>query len=176
MRSRIVKVIASAATATILCIEVPLVRGQESCLDYNITRGETLQDDCKAHCSPSQFEAFDFAGPNEDASNILDRTTVCRCTNGVNATFECSDVEPNVWDTETELKECGEYNITSGTTCKEFCSDIDPLAFQYDGSGDSVQCYCADPPVQICGSSGALSIFRFGLSVVSLIVVTARFS
>ena len=121
-------------------------------------------------------ETFDYAAPNEETSSILDRTTVCRCTNGVNTTFECFDVEPNVWDTDTELKECEEYNITSGTTCKEFCSDIDPIAFQYEGSGDSFKCYCADPPTQICGNSGALSSFRFGLSVVSLLVVTARLS
>ena len=169
-------VIASAAMMMFMCTQVPVVRGQESCLAYNITRGETLKADCEAHCSPNQAEPFDFAGPNKDSSSILDRTTVCRCTNGVNTTFECSDVEPNVWDTDVELKECEVYNITSGTTCKEFCSDIDPIAFQYEGSGDSFKCYCADPPTQICGNSGALSSFRFGLSVVSLLVVTARLS
>lgn len=171
VRVKVLTAIASTAMWMMICADVGVVDGQESCLDYNITRGETLIDDCEAHCSPSQSEAFDFAGPNKENSNILDRTTVCRCTNGVNVTFECSDVEPNVWNTSIELKECADYNITSGPSCKDFCSDIDPKAFQYEGSGDSLKCYCADPSVRICGSSDALSVFRFGLSVVSLIVV-----
>ncbi len=153
------------------------VCGQDSCADYNITQGATLVPVCEDFCSPDSFETFDFAAPNEDATNIIDRTTVCRCTSGANVTFECLDVEPSVWDTNVEAKDCEEYNITSGTSCKDFCSDIDPVAFMYDGSGDNINCYCASASIKICGKSAAPSLsvglpILFGSVLFSALMLT----
>ena len=134
-----------------------IVDGQDiSCLSLNITKGETLESDCANYCSPITHKAYDWAAPNEIDPNIIDRSTVCRCLNDDNATtFECLDVDPGVWDTSVGVKKCDEYNITSGPTCKEFCAEIDPLSFDYSGSGSNLQCFCGTPLFQICGTSGS---------------------
>ena len=138
------------------------VPDKESCLDYNITKGETLKANCEAHCSPLSMEAFDYAAQNEVTPSILDRNTVCRCLNATGGIeFECWNVEPDVWDTSVPPEEdCGEYNITSLSSCEEFCAAIDPLSYQFTGSGDNIECFCATPPVKICGTSGASSLYH----------------
>lgn len=164
--------------ATILLVSTTVSKGQESCMDYNITMGETLEADCESLCSPDSFETFDYAAPNEEAADVIDRTTVCRCSSGGNVTFECFDVYPGVWEIGGEVKECEEFNITSGTTCQDFCLDIDPVAytFNYEGSSENINCYCASPPIQICGSSAASKVaalkfvFLCGVALISTFV------
>jgi hypothetical protein len=147
---------------TILCCQLSLmlVAGQDdesSCLFHNISKGETLGSDCEKWCSPYSYASFDWAAPSEDDAKIIDRNTVCRCLDASNASVgECLDVETGVWDKSAGVKDCEEYNITSGTTCKEFCLDIDPLAFKFSGSGSNVECSCASNPfIKICEKSGS---------------------
>jgi len=158
----------------------PCVSGQQpapitdpSCIPFNITRGPTLTASCEAHCVPHTAQSYDFAAPNTTHPNIIDRHTVCRCVNSTGGLVsECSDVEMDVWNRSVGVKaDCGEYNITSGTTCQEFCSEIDPKAYRFKGSGANLQCYCAsNPQFQICGS-GARSMFRPSLFSLASVVM-----
>eukprot|EP00934_Nitzschia_sp_Nitz4_P004106 Nitzschia sp. Nitz4//scaffold3_size479765//108948//109484//NITZ4_000044-RA/size479765-processed-gene-0.93-mRNA-1//-1//CDS//3329550590//4096//frame0 len=153
----------------------------ELCSDHGISKGETLLDDCTSVCSAeANVSTFDWAHVNEDDSNQVDRTTVCRCTVGNNTEFECFETTTNVWDLSVGVLECSEYNITSGTTCKDFCLDIDPVAYSYAGTGDSLECYCgADDFVAVCDNSGAsmhswisiVGAMSSGLSLVLLLSV-----
>jgi hypothetical protein len=148
---------------------------ESSCLAYNISKGETLDSDCEGWCSPYSYGTFDWGAPSEDDANIIDRNTVCRClddTSGA-AVGECLDVEPSVWDLSVGVPECDEYNITSGTTCEEFCLPIDPVAFKYSISGGEVQCSCADPPFKVCGTSGSARMGRPGAVTFGSAIVLA---
>ena len=163
--------------STILILPA-IVTCQESCLPFNITKGETLEANCAAHCSPDISEHFDWAAPNETDPNILDRNIFCRCkADEETVTFECSDVEEGVWDKTDATDNCDDFNITSGTTCKNFCKDID-TAFKYKGSGSNVQCWCASPPVKICGSGATLTgpgLFVVLCSAIQIILFLVNF-
>mmetsp|Transcript_21958 Transcript_21958/g.51768 ORF Transcript_21958/g.51768 Transcript_21958/m.51768 type:complete len:224 (-) Transcript_21958:152-823(-) len=146
----------------------------DSCTDYDIVAGNSLEEDCETYCFPQEFETFDYAVQSE-TENSLVRNTVCRCfgdesdlqeaeSNGVILsvgddgrikTFECW-TEAEVWDTTTPAMPCGEvYNITSLSTCQSFCQTIDPLSFQFSGTTGSIRCACAD--FVVCNDSSAAS-------------------
>lgn len=161
-------------------LSVHVAHGQdEICSAYNISKGETLQADCENVCDVgTTVEVFDWAAANVDEPNIIDRTTVCRCTlpstvegEEGEVTFECFEVTPNVWDTSVGVLSCEEYNITSGTTCKEFCLDIDPIAFDFSGSVGAIQCGCGTPLIQICEDSGAWSLRNYNLMAFGMSLV-----
>jgi hypothetical protein len=73
---------------------------------------------------------------------------------------------------EHEVKEdCSEYNITSDSSCKEYCADIDPAAFNVESSGgDVTYCDCGNDERQICGSGAAFFFLDSSWWSCSLIV------
>jgi hypothetical protein len=159
-----------------------LTQADKSCADFGILKGEGLEIGCQQHCLADNFEVFDWAASRSSDPNIVDRNTWCRCLDPLfgNTTFECSDIEEEVWNLATPLKVCDALNVTSGTTCEEYCkSNIDPKAFEFKGSGPTLQCFCgSNPQLHICGTvSGAMMVasewlWSVGRSVTVAIMVS----
>lgn len=135
----------------------------ESCKDYAILAGDTMDADCTSYCGANATETFDYADPEEDPDYVV-RNSVCRCFSSEepmeNATedgltsgsgrkiFECWS-KAEVWDKATPIFKCGEkYNVTSLTTCQEFCKPIDPVAFTFSGNAGNARCACAE--MEVC--------------------------
>lgn len=70
---------------------------------------------------------------------------------------------------EHEVKEdCGEYNITSGNDCIDYCSEIDPAAYDVAVvEGKVTYCDCGEGR-QICGDSDTASVSVFGDGLLAL--------
>ena len=141
-----------------------------SCKDYGIRSGDTMEADCAAYCGPNSTDTYDYADTDEDTEYVI-RNTVCRCyspeaqfnteevedgdSSGSNSnptsasmTFECW-TKAEVWEKAIPILKCGEkYNITSISTCEEFCKDIDPLAYAFAGNAGAAQCICGG--VEVC--------------------------
>ncbi|KAG7351653.1 hypothetical protein IV203_007701 [Nitzschia inconspicua] len=131
-----------------------------SCKDHGIFMGESLQVACTDFCAPNATEVFDYADSDEDPHFVV-RNTVCRCfgsdaaaaaaatapsnTTQSNKTFECW-TKDEVWEKKTPIMKCADHalNITSQTTCQQFCSNIDPVSYGYSGSAGSARCSCSD--------------------------------
>jgi hypothetical protein len=156
----------------------------QSCADFDVVAGDSLQEDCESHCFPQTHETFDYAEPSDDGETLI-RNTVCRCfsddipdngndvpadgtqgqeevdfnsatvdSNGRVKTFECW-TEAEVWDLTTPIFPCGEvYNITSLSTCKAVCERIDPNAVTFSGVPGSIRCACA-ADVVVCDDTSA---------------------
>jgi hypothetical protein len=133
-----------------------------SCVDNSINAGETLESDCEDACASGESLTFDWSEVSEEDPNILNRNTVCNCTEADG--FTCWDIV-EVWDKSVGVLSCDVYNITSGTTCKEFCSDIDPKSYAWSTNKGEVECECAD--VKIC--SGVVVASMSILSVVGFL-------
>jgi hypothetical protein len=143
----------------------------ESCKDYAILAGDTMDADCANYCGPNATETFDYADTDEHPDYVI-RNSVCRCfgtgprpeegggTTDGNAggggppatndmTFECWS-KAEVWEKSTPIFKCfDKYNITSLSTCQQFCKSIDPIAFSFAGSAGSAKCTCSDN-IQVC--------------------------
>lgn len=138
-------------------------QADKSCADFGILKGEGLESSCQQHCLADNFEVFDWSASRATDPKIVDRNTWCRCLDppSGNTTFECSDIEEEVWNLATPLKACDALNISSGTTCEEYCkANIDAKAFEFKGYGTTLQCYCgSNPQLHICGTvSGAMMV------------------
>ncbi len=136
----------------------------ESCKNYAILAGDTLDADCTNYCGPNTTETFDYADVDEDPEYVV-RNTVCRCFSSEaqfeeggsgsssspasnSMTFECW-TKAEVWEKATPILKCGEkYNITSVTTCQKFCMAIDPLAYSFSGNAGNAKCVCSD--IEVC--------------------------
>jgi hypothetical protein len=155
----------------VVVLVVVTVDAQESCSDNGIVPGDELNATCTTKCGVDDFEIFDYAEVSQDDPNILIRNTVCRC-NSTN--FECWDTM-EVWDKSVRVQSCDNYNITSGTTCKNFCSDIDPKSNDWSTNGGQVTCICADTKIcegnQIGDDDLASSAAVAGVSAFSAFVV-----
>jgi hypothetical protein len=149
----------------------------ESCKDYGIRSGDTMDGDCAAYCAPNSTDTYDYADTDEDPLYVI-RNTVCRCysteaqidlnegtedvegsgTSNTNQasnsmTFECW-TKAEVWEKAIPILQCGKkYNITSVTTCQEFCKTIDPSAYSFAGNAGAAQCICSG--VEVCNDMTA---------------------
>jgi len=183
----------------VLCISIPrywttlgqnvnhrgldqLTVANQSCVEFGIVKGDELETSCESHCAKDKFEVFDWAAPRESDRKIFDRNTWCRCldpTSG-NKTFECSDLEEEVWTLGTSLKTCDTLNLTSGTKCENYCKENIDIGYRYDGSGDTLQCYCgSNPEIHICGRSSANFVAPGWFSLVTwsmVLTLSASFS
>jgi hypothetical protein len=128
-----------------------------SCKDHGIMGGETLDTDCIEYCYPNTTETFDYSDLDEDPNYVI-RNTICRCFESgesqsapTRKTFECT-TKGEVWDKNTPLMTCFDnYNITSLTTCQNWCKTIDPKAYEYEGYSGSSRCNCGN--VKVCNDN-----------------------
>lgn len=148
-----------------------------NCRNFGIMQGETLNTTCAEYCGPNETEIFDYADSEEDVRYVV-RNTVCRCFDQnpppeaqTNKSFECWS-KAEVWDKMTPIMKCTDnaLNISSQSDCKEFCADIDPIAYGYAGSKGKARCSCHD--ALVCDDIGAAGILAtataFGLLLGSL--------
>jgi len=144
-----------------------------SCKDHDIMAGKTLETDCIGYCYPNTTETFDYSDMEEDPNYVV-RNTICRCFDTGESpsvkrkTFECT-TKAEVWDKNTPTMKCAEnFNITSLTTCQNWCKTIDPKAYKYEGvSGDSM-CNCGD--VKVCDDNSAgMKITKYAFVVSTII-------
>jgi hypothetical protein len=133
----------------------------DSCKDYGIFGGKTLESDCVEHCYPLFMEAFDYADIDESANYVI-RNTICRCLeNGESPTApkrkvsECWS-KAEVWDKSQPLMRCeDDYGIISLTTCQDYCKKIDPKAYKFEGFGGRSKCSCGG--IQVCSDSSLVT-------------------
>ena len=143
----------------------------DSCKDYGVTAGKTLDEDCTAYCGPDPMESFDYADVEEDANYVI-RNTVCRCSeygqseaSPTRKTKECW-TKAEVWDKKKPLMKCkDDYEIVSLTTCQDYCKKIDPVAYRFKGFSGSSECECGGvlvcsdvPPASAASTTIATSI------------------
>jgi len=152
----------------------------DSCKDFGVFAGDTLQEDCTGYCAPNSMEVFDYADIEEDPSSVV-RNTVCRCFEDGESpqapkrqAFECWS-KAEVWDKTTPVLKCeDDYGIDSLTSCKDFCKKVDPRAFAYRGFPGSMECECGG--VRVCSdaaftaNSGAITTTAVSTSVLGLVV------
>jgi hypothetical protein len=125
----------------------------DSCKDFGVFAGDSLQEDCTGFCAPNTMEVFDYANIDEDPNSVV-RNTVCRCFEYGEApdapktkSFECWS-KAEVWDKTKPVMKCEDvYGIESLSTCKKFCKTLDPMAFAYRGFSGSSECDCGGVPV-----------------------------
>lgn len=170
----------------------------QSCVDFAIMAGTSLQEDCEKYCFPLTSEMFDYAEMSDDEESLI-RNTVCRCfgddatTGAANGTetevdfnsnvdvdvdgegpakaFECW-TEAEVWDLSAPIFPCGDvYNITSLSTCQSFCETIDPKAFSFSGAVGSIHCTCAG--VTVCNDNSGAGTSQKKIGLVSVLPILA---
>jgi len=149
-----------------------------SCKDHGIFAGDSGEIDCTAYCNPNYFpEYFDSVSLVEDPKFAV-RNTVCRCYESGQSrdaprrkAFECW-TKAEVWDKSKPLLKCEEdYGILSMTTCKDYCKNIDPKAFSFDGFAGSANCgcggfeVCSDKPVASASSTISVNTVSAVLTV-----------
>jgi len=126
----------------------------ESCKNYGINAGKSLEEDCVKFCYPNTIETFDWADNDEDRFYVV-RNTICRCFEEGESpdvpkrmSFECES-KAEVWDKSKPVMKCLEdYDIDDRATCESFCSKIDPIAYMYKGYTGNSQCFCND--IMVC--------------------------
>jgi hypothetical protein len=145
-----------------------------NCKDHGILQGIMLDTTCADFCAPNTTETFDYADSGEDPHYVI-RNTVCRCfdpnpppTAQTNKTFECWS-KAEVWEKKTPIMKCTDHalNITSKSSCENFCSTIDPISFGYTGSSGSSRCSCYD--ILVCDDVGAASALAVATSFALLL-------
>ena len=124
--------------------------------------GPTFNSSCEVECAGGTFESFDYA---EVDGNDVDRNQICRCCNDEGpcqdpntlvSKWECWSSN-KVWDKAEEIKTCDKYNISSATTCIDFCVEkIDPKDYSWDQTTNKMICTCVG--VDICDGNEELGI------------------
>mmetsp|Transcript_21957 Transcript_21957/g.51766 ORF Transcript_21957/g.51766 Transcript_21957/m.51766 type:complete len:113 (-) Transcript_21957:722-1060(-) len=49
----------------------------DSCADYDIVAGNSLEEDCETYCFPQEFETFDYAVQSETENSLVRNTVWC---------------------------------------------------------------------------------------------------
>ena len=137
-----------------------IVDGESTCScnrdDLNCS---TTLEECETVCGTSDNTTFsDFAtsGSGVESGSVY-RTQSCICGPFDPSQEFCNDCDfceqrTNVWSLSDYSSSCAAVGLDKQALCRLFCSDIDPLAFEFFGPGDDAYCKCAG--VLVCGSGG----------------------
>ena len=147
-----------------------------SCKDHGIMAGDSLDTDCVDHCNPNTMITFDYSDLGEDPNYVI-RNTICRCLEDGESpsakqtnTFECR-TKDEVWDKKIPVMNClDNYQITSLSTCQDWCKKIDPVAYEYSGFSGFSKCSCGG--VELCDDkiSAATATTVFTSTVLTLLM------
>eukprot|EP00532_Pseudo-nitzschia_australis_P004715 CAMPEP_0168180016 /NCGR_PEP_ID=MMETSP0139_2-20121125/10230_1 /TAXON_ID=44445 /ORGANISM="Pseudo-nitzschia australis, Strain 10249 10 AB" /LENGTH=203 /DNA_ID=CAMNT_0008100041 /DNA_START=85 /DNA_END=696 /DNA_ORIENTATION=+ len=154
-----------------------------SCKDHGIEAGTSLQEQCVDYCYPDAMEAYDYADPDEDPDYVV-RNTVCRCYKDGESpsapkrkTSECA-TKAQVWDKKKPVLKCLEdYQISSLSTCQEYCKRIDPVSYGFGGGSGDHYCKCGSTDVcsdtEPTSAAFAAVATKSGTAIASVIASTA---